>query len=86
MGDHVDILCENMAAITNTKKLRAHCVVKHILRHYHVIRDYVKDGKVIICKVHKDLNLADPLTKPLSWAKFDPHHHSLGVRSLPNVN
>jgi hypothetical protein len=84
MGDHVDILCDNTAAIPNTKELRAHSVVKYILQHYNVIRDYVKDGKVRICKVHTDLNLADPLTKPLSRVKFDPHHHSLGVRSLPN--
>jgi hypothetical protein len=23
------------------------------------------------------------LMKPLPWAKFDPHRHSMGVRSLP---
>jgi hypothetical protein len=86
MGDPVDILCDNTAATANTKDLRAHFIVKHILQHYHVIRDYVKNGKVRVCKVHTDLNLADPLTKPLPWAKFDPHRHSMGVRSLPNVN
>jgi hypothetical protein len=86
MGDLMDILCDNTTVIANTKELRAHSVVTHILQHYHLIRDYVKDGKVRICKVHMDLNLADPLTKPLSRAKFDPHHFSMGVRSLPNVN
>jgi hypothetical protein len=86
MCDPVDILCDNTAAITNTKELRAHSIVKHILQHYHVKRDYVNDGKVRVCKVHTDLNLVDPLTKPLPWAKFDPHRHSMGVRSLPNVN
>jgi hypothetical protein len=86
MGDLVDILCDNTAAIANTKELRAHFVVKHILQHYHVIRDYVRDGKVRVCRVHTDLNLADPLTKPLSRAKFDPHRHLMGVRSLPNIN
>jgi hypothetical protein len=86
MGDPVDILCDNTAAIANTKEHRAHSVVKHILQHYHVIRDYVRDGKVRVYKVHMDLNLADPLTKPLPWAKFDPHRHSVGVRSLLNVN
>jgi hypothetical protein len=86
MGDPVDILCDNTTAIANTKELRAHSVVKRILQHYQVIIDYVKDGKVRVCKVHTDLNLADPLTKPLPWENFDPHHHSMGVRSLPNVN
>jgi hypothetical protein len=65
IGDPVDILCDNTAAIINTKELRAQSVVKHILQHYHVIRDYVKDGKVRVCKVHTDLSIADPLTKPL---------------------
>jgi hypothetical protein len=31
MDDPVDILCDNTAAIVNTKELRAHFVVKHIL-------------------------------------------------------
>jgi hypothetical protein len=33
-----------------------------------------------------DLNVAKPLAKPLPLAKFDPHQHAMGVRSLPNVN
>jgi hypothetical protein len=33
-----------------------------------------------------DLNVAKPLAKPLPLAKFDPHKHSMGVRSLRNVN
>jgi hypothetical protein len=62
MDDPVDILCDNTDAIANTKELRAHSVVKYILQHYHVIRDYVKDGKVKVCKVHTDLNIEEPLT------------------------
>jgi hypothetical protein len=86
MDDPVDIMCDNMAAITNTKELRPHSVIKHILQHYHVIRDYVKDGKVKVCKVHTDRNIADPLTKPLPQEKFDPHRHLMGVKSLPIIN
>jgi hypothetical protein len=65
MGDPVDILCDNTATIANTKELRNHSIVKHILQHYHVIIDYVKNGKVRVCKVHTDLNFADPLMKSL---------------------
>jgi hypothetical protein len=79
MCDPMDILYDNTATIANTKELRAHSVVKHILQHYHVIRDYVLDGKVRVCKAHTDLNLADPLVKPLPRAKFDPHGNSMGV-------
>jgi hypothetical protein len=50
MCDPVDIFFDNTAAIANTKELRAHFVVKHILQHYHVIRDYVNDGKLEFAK------------------------------------
>jgi hypothetical protein len=83
MCDPVNIFCDNTAAIANTKELRVHSTIKHILRRYHAIREYVKDGKVKVCKIHTDLNVVDPLTKPLPQAKFDMHRESMGVRSLP---
>jgi hypothetical protein len=86
MHDPVHIYCDDTAAIAKVKELRAHSVDKPILRNYHVIRDYVKDGRIRVCKTHMDLNVADPLMKPLPWAKFDPHRHSMGVRSLTIVN
>ena len=53
---------------------------KHIKRRFHTIREYVKEGDIKICKVHTDLNVADPLTKPLPRAKHDQHQESMGVR------
>ena len=35
-----------------------------------------------ICKIHTDLNVADPLTKPLPRAKHDQHQGSMGVRII----
>ena len=35
-----------------------------------------------ICKVHTDLNVADPLTKPLPRAKHDQHQDAMGVRFI----
>jgi hypothetical protein len=67
----VTIFCDNTCSSANTKEPRAHSIVKHILRRYHVIRDYVKDGDVKIFNVHTDLNVADPLMKPLPRVKFD---------------
>jgi hypothetical protein len=86
MRNSVNIFCDNTAAIANTKELRAHSIVNHILRRYHVIREYVKDGKVKVCKIHTDMSVADPLTKPLPQAKCDTHRESMGVKSLPIVN
>ena len=42
----------------------------------------VQDGDIDICKVHTDLNVADPLTKPLPRAKHDQHQNSMGVRFI----
>ena len=52
---------------------------KHIKRRFNSIRNYVQDGDIDICKVHTDLNVADPLTKPLPRAKHDQHQNSMGV-------
>ena len=81
----VEILCDNTGAIANMKEPRFHSTAKHILWRYHVIRDYVKEGDIRICKVHTDLNVADPLTKPLPRPKHDQHQEAMGVRLL-NVN
>ena len=86
MQDPVAILCDNTGAIANAKELRSHSTAKHILRSYHVIRQYVKENNINICKVHTDLNVADSLTKPLPQAKHDQHQMSMCVRLLRDVN
>ena len=40
------------------------------------------EGDIEICKIHPDLNVADPLTKPLPRAKHDQHQGSMGVRII----
>jgi hypothetical protein len=60
--DPIVIYCDNNDAIDNAKELRSHKNSKHIKRQFHFIREHVKDGD---CKVHTDLNVADPLTKAL---------------------
>ena len=84
--DPVTVLCDNTGAIANAKELRSHSTTKHILRRFHVIRDYVQKKRIKICKVHTDLNVADPLTKALPQEKHDQHQMFMGVRLVPNVN
>ena len=46
---------------------------------------YILNGGAVSwcnCKVHMDLNVADPLTKPLPRAKHDQHQNSMGVRFI----
>ena len=63
------IFCHNTGAIALAKESRFHKRTKHIKRRFNSIHDQVKEADIEICKIHMDLNVADPLTKPLSRAK-----------------
>jgi hypothetical protein len=79
-SDPMTIFCDNTGAIAIAKEPRFHKKTKHIKRRFNSIRDYIKEGDIELCKVHTDLNVADPLTKPLPRAKHDQHQNSMGVR------
>ena len=76
------IVCDNSGAIALAKESKFHKKTKHIKRCLNSIRDQVKEGYIEICKIHTDLNVTDPLTKPLSQAKHDQHQDSMGVRII----
>ena len=76
------IFCDNTGAIALAKESRFHKRTKHIKICFNSIRDQVKEGDIEICKIHMDLNVVDPLTKPLSQAKHDQHQGSMGVRII----
>ena len=59
------IFCDNTGAIALPKESRFHKRTKHIKRRFKSICDQVKEGDIEICKIHMDLNVADPLIKPL---------------------
>ena len=64
------IFYDNTGAIALAKESRFHKTTKHIKRRFNSIRHQVSEGDIEICKIHMDLNVADPLTKPLSRAKY----------------
>ena len=72
------IFCDNTGAIALAKESRFHKRTKHIKRRFNSIREQDME----ICKIHKDLNVADPFTKPLPRAKHDQHQDSMGVRII----
>ena len=39
-------------------------------------------GEIKICKIHKDLNISDPLTKPLPQPKHERHTRAMGIRYI----
>jgi hypothetical protein len=65
----MEIYCDNNGAIAQAKEPRSHQKNKPILQKYHLIQEYMDKGEIKLCKIHMDLNVADPLTKPLPLAK-----------------
>ena len=78
----LDVYCDNNGAIAQAKEPRQHQKAKHIRMRYHQIREFVEDGDVMLCKVYTDLNVADPLTKPLPQPKHEAHIRAMGMRYL----
>ena len=80
--DPMEIYCDNTGAIANAREPRSHKNSKHIRLRYHIIREYVKKGDIVVSKVHTDHNVADPLTKPLPLEKHEKHLEAMGVKML----
>jgi hypothetical protein len=78
----LNLYCDNNGAIAQAKEPRNHQKSKHILRKFHLIREFVSPSEIKICKIHTDLNVADPLTKPLPQPKHEAHMRSMGIRYL----
>jgi hypothetical protein len=78
----MDLYCDNSGDIAKPKEPRAHKRAKHVLQHYHLICKIIGRGDVMVCKVHTDHNIVDPLTKPLPQPKHEAHMRSMGIRYL----
>ena len=78
----MEIYCDNNGAIAQAKEPRSHQKNKHVSRKYHLIRQFVGEGEIRLCKVHTDMNVSDPLTKTLALAKHVQHREAIGVKLL----
>jgi hypothetical protein len=78
----LNLYCDNNGAIAQAKEPRNHQKSKHVMRKFHLIQKFVRRGEIKICKIHTDLNFADPLTKPLPQPKHEAHMRSMGIRYL----
>ena len=62
------------------KESRSHQKSKHIERRYHIIRELVGKGDVIVQKVASANNVTDPLTKAMTQLQLDGHLEKMGLR------
>ena len=62
--------------------MRSHQKSKHIERHFHIIKELVGKGDIILQKVVSADNVANPLTKALTQLQLDRHLKKMGLRYL----
>ena len=70
ISDPIPFLCENSGAIGQAKEPRSHQKSKHIMMCFHLIREIVARGDVVVERVSSTNNFIDPLTKPLAQEIF----------------
>ena len=80
MAYPISIFCDNTGAIAQAKEPRAHQKSKHIQRKYHILREFVGAGEIIVQKVASADNVADPLTKAMTQKQLDHHLEKMGIK------
>ena len=78
----ITLYCDNSGAVVNAKEPRSHKRGKNIERKYHLIREIVSRGDVVVIQIASEDNLADPFTKGLVPKIFDQHVEGTGVRCI----
>ena len=78
------LFCDNSGAVAQSKEPRNHKRGKHIECKYHLIREIVTRGDVIVAKIASAENLANPFTKTLPQRTFESHLEGIGVRCVTN--
>ncbi|GLI60516.1 hypothetical protein VaNZ11_002522 [Volvox africanus] len=73
------INCDSQSAIKITKNPVISGKSKHIAVRYHMVREQVARGAVVMEDCRSDDMVADILTKPLPLEKFAKHQKSMGV-------
>ncbi|KAL0561491.1 hypothetical protein IC582_001919 [Cucumis melo] len=85
MSKPITLYCDNSGDVANSREPRSHKHGKHIERKYHLIREIVHRGDVIVTQIASTHNVADPFTKPLTAKVFEGHLESLGLRDMPHL-
>ena len=80
----ITLFYDNSGAVAQSKDPRNHKKGKQIERKYHIIRDIVTRGDVIVVKIDGANNLADPFTKALPQRTFESHLEGMGVEFAHN--
>ena len=80
----ITLFCNNNEAVAQSKNPRNHKKGKHIERKYHIIRDIVARGNIVVAKIDNANNLVDSFTKALLQRIFESHLEGMWVKSMHN--
>ncbi|KAL0411057.1 UNVERIFIED_CONTAM: Retrovirus-related Pol polyprotein from transposon RE2 [Sesamum latifolium] len=78
IAEPVVIFGDNNGAIAQAKESRSHHRSKHILKHYHLLREMVSRADCRMDRVSSAENTANPLTKPMSQVAHTQHLNKMG--------
>ncbi|KAA0032127.1 retrovirus-related pol polyprotein from transposon tnt 1-94 [Cucumis melo var. makuwa] len=85
MSKPITFYCDNSGAVANSRKPKSHKRGKYIEYKYHLIREIVHRGDVIIKQIASVHNVADPFTKHLTAKVFEGHQESFGLCDMPHL-
>ena len=80
----ITLFYDNSGAIAQSKDPRNHKEGKHIGRKYHIVRDSIAQGDVVVAKIDSANNLEDPFVKALPQRTLESHLDGMGVRLVCN--
>ena len=78
--DPMILYFDNSGAVAQAKEPMNHKKGKHIERKYHLVREIVQRGDIIVEKIAYEDNLPDPFTKALKTKVFDSHVYNIGLK------
>jgi len=76
----VSIHCDCQAAIAIAKNKSYNCKSRHMKLRYDVIKQLLRDGIISIDYVKSEINLVDPLTKPVGRKLILQTSKEMGLR------
>ena len=80
----ITLFSDNSGVVAQSKDPRNHKKGKHIEGKYHIIREIIARGDVVVAKIESANNLADSFTKALTQTTFESHLEGMGVRLVHN--
>ncbi|KAA0035549.1 retrovirus-related pol polyprotein from transposon tnt 1-94 [Cucumis melo var. makuwa] len=85
MSKPITFYIDNSGAVTNSREPRSHKCGNHIEHKYHIIREIVHRGDVIVTQIASTYNVDDLFTKLFMAKVFYGHLEGLSLPDMPHL-